>query len=330
MFVIKRLLLIALLLWPSVMHADDTGDALSELYEVYATVQQFCGGISDRISQVSGVSKTNAMITAIGAVTAGGAMYAGLKKEELDQQLEEMGKTLCSIGGCDPDKVESMTDEDFFNVILPILIEMTIVDNASKVSEFMTLKSQYEEKLKKSKNLGNWRTSLLAGTVGTNVASAVISGLNKNQSDLVQQISACNAAVLEFDKAYNKAVAFGVNPIENLAMQSFRITIDNCGKISEDDITKIENRMKAVMGTSIAGASIGAVGIGTSIAANTNAIRLDNSDKGKQKEKTLNTVSNVAAGANVITGSIETILGVSLITLTKKLIGYAEMCEVTL
>ena len=100
-------------------------------------------------------------------------------------------------------------------------------------------------------------------------------------------------------------------------------------------IEKIENRMKGVMGTSIAGTVIGGVGVGTSAAANSdkymdleNKVNLSESDK--KKEHALNTTANVMAGANVATGAVETGLNISLITLTKKLIAAAERCEETL
>jgi hypothetical protein len=303
--------------------------ALADLYSVYETTSQFCDGISDRISAVSGISKINTGITATGTVGAGGALYAGIKKSETDQEIAELAKQLCADGGCDPNKVEAMSDQEFFDKILPTLIEM-ISRSESNAAEKMAQKSELDAMVAKSKRLGNWRTGLLAGTVGTNIASAIISGLNKNQSDLIQQISACNAAVARLREYYNRALQNGVNPIENPVMQTFQTTITNCGTLKISDVEKIEKRMTAVFGTSIAGATIGAVGTGTSIAANTDKIRNDNSDAGKQTEKTLNTISNVAAGTNIATGIVGTGLNISLITLTRDLMRTAQNCDDTL
>ena len=310
--------------------ADDTGVFLSDLYDTYQTVSQFCDGISDRISSVSGVTKVNTGVTAVGTVTAGGALYAGIKKSETDKKINELSQQLCADGGCDPDKVEAMSDEEFFNAILPTLVELISLSEENKIAEKMALKAQQDAEIAKSKRLGNWRTGLLAGTVGTNIASAIISGLNKNQSDLIQQISACNAAVSKLRNAYQSALSDGINPMENPVMQTFDRTIRECGTIKISDVEKIEKRMSVVMGTSIGGSVIGAVGAGTSIAANTDAVRNDNSDGGKQKEKILNTVSNVAAGANVATGLVETGFNISLISLTKDLLRSAQNCEDTL
>ena len=113
-------------------------------------------------------------------------------------------------------------------------------------------------------------------------------------------------------------------------MQTFEKTTKRCGTLSVSDAEKIEKRMTVVMGTSIAGTVIGAVGTGTSIAANTDSIRQDSTADGQKKEKTLNTISNVAAGANIATGLVETGFNISLISLTKDLLRSAQECEATL
>jgi len=301
--------------------ADETADTLSDMYEMYETVGQFCDGISDRISQVSGISKVNTAVTATGTVAAGGALYAGIKKSQTDTEIDELTKKLCDLGGCNQKNIEQMSNEEFFNNIMPVLVRIIEIEN---------LRNKIAEKQDESKRLGNWRTGLLAGTVGTNVASAIISGLNKDQSDLIQQVTACNAAVAKLRDAHNSALANGISPIENPIMQTFASTIKRCGTLNTDDVEKIEKRMTVVMGTSIAGAAIGAVGTGTSIAANTDAVRNDDTDAGKKKEKTLNTIANVAAGANVATGLVETGFNISLISLTKDLMRSAQECEGTL
>ena len=312
------------------VYADDTGVALSDVYDVYQAVGQFCGGISDRISSVSGIAKVNTGIGAVGTVAAGGALYSGIKKSQTDKEIENLSEKICKIGGCDPNKVEAMSDEEFFETVFPLLVEMMDLGEEEKITEVMSLRAEQDAKIAKSKRLGNWRSGLLAGTLGTNVASAIVAGLNKNQSDLIQQVSACNESVAKLRDVYGTALAQGINPLENPVMETFSKTLNRCGALQVSDVEKIEKRMNVVMGTAIGGAVIGAVGTGTSIAANTDKVRNDNSESGKKKENTLNTVSNVAAGANVATGLVETGFNISLITLTKKLMNTAQECEDTL
>jgi hypothetical protein len=192
--------------------------------------------------------------------------------------------------------------------------------------------AELQEKLERSKKLGNWRTGLMAGTIGTNVASAIISGINKNQSELIQHIQACNEAVKSVNNMSNKLKLEGVNPLENPIMKQLSNVNTWCNNINIADIEKIEKRMTGVMGTSIAGAVIGVAGTATSAAANSDKYmdeqkRLNLTEQEKNKKNNLNTASNVMAGANVVTGAGETGLNISLITLTKKLICQAEQCE---
>ena len=308
---------------PVMAVADDAGDAaLAELYETYETVRQFCDGISDRISSVSGVSKVNTAVTATGTVTAGGALVAGIMKSQTDKKIEELQKKICERGGCDPDKVAAMSDEEFLHSVAQPFIRQMELDR-----ELQRLQAEKDAATAKSKKLGNWRTGLLVGTTATNVASAIIAGLNRNQSDLIQQITACNAAVDKLRVARTAAINSGVDPIENPMINEFNTTIESCGALNVADIDKIEKRMTVVMGTS---AVSGAVGAGTSIAATTDSVRNEDTDAGKQKEKNLNTAANVSAGLATATGAVGTGFNISLITLTKKILKSAEQCEATL
>lgn len=305
--------------------APETNDSLQELYGVYETVQQFCGGISDRISSVSGVAKVNTAVTAVGTVASGGALVTGIMKSKVDKEIEELQKQICDRGGCDPEKVAAMSDEEFLDIVAKPFVRQLELDR-----ELKRLQQEKDAATAKSKKLGNWRTGLMAGGTATNIASAIIAGVNRNQSDLIQQITACNMAVDKLRTARSAAISSGVDPIENPILNEFNTTIQSCGSLNVADVEKIEKRMTVVMGTSIGGAVIGAVGTGTSIAANTDKIRNDDTDAGKQKEKTLNTAANVSAGLATATGAVGTGFNISLITLTKKLMKSAEQCENTL
>lgn len=300
----------------SSMSYGATGDLITEAQDTFNAARMVCSGISDEISKVSNVSKINTAVTGVGTVVAGGALVSGIKKSQEEEEIDKLVAQICNAGGCTPEGVESMSDEDFFNNVMQPMAEI----------------AELQERLERSKKLGNWRTGLMAGTIGTNVASAIISGINKNQSELIQHIQACNEAVKSVNNMSNKLKLEGVNPLENPIMKQLSNVNTWCNNINIADIEKIEKRMTGVMGTSIAGAVIGVAGTATSASANSDKYmneqnRLNLTEQEKNKKNNLNTASNVMAGANVVTGAVETGLNISLITLTKKLIKQAEQCE---
>lgn len=296
-------------------YADDA-DLIRKAEEIYEATRITCSGISDEISKVSNISKANTAVTAVGTVASTGALVAGIKKSEEEKEIEALIDKICAAGGCTAEGVEKMSDADFFNNVL-----MPMADIA-----------ELQKKINKSKTLGNWRTGLMAGTIGTNLASAIMSGLNIKQSDLVQHITACNTMVeslQDLDMEMRKA---GIDPRENQIMNKISSAKTWCNKLSTKDVEKIENRMKGVLGTSVVGGAIGVVGTATSAVANSDKyMKLENkmnlTDDQKKTEHALNTTANVMAGANIATGIVETGLNISLISLTKKMMQQAERCE---
>lgn len=290
-----------------VARADD----LQEATQLYNATQIACAGIADELSRISGVSVSNAVVGGVGTAVAGGALATGIAKEGIDKEIEQLVQQMCENGGCNSSSIETMSDEQLLGV----------VGNLANIHNLL------EEKREQSKKLGNWRTGLMAGTIGTNVTTAIVSGLNRDQSELIQQITACNTAVAQLASYKSRLIAAGVNPIENPIVNK----IDNvgtwCKPIDVKDVEKIEKRMTATMGTGIAGAVVGVAGTATSASANSKEISVDDTDADKQKRKNLNTASNILAGANVATGAVETGLSISLISLSKKLIQQAELCQ---
>ena len=307
------------------------GVLIGDAYEALEATRTVCAGIAQELSDISGVSIANTAITSVGTVAAGGALVAGIKKEKTDQEIAEILEEMCQNDRCDPTKIENMSDQEFYYEILPHIIDgfEAVYESELKElrSELEKLRSQQQQKTEQSKKLGNWRTGLMAGSTATNIASAILAGINRDQSDLAQHVSACNSATQQLQQKLQALQKLGISPFENPIFSDATITTDTCGKIDVKDIEKIEKRMTAVMGTSVAGATIGAVGTGISAAANSKKIREDNTDAGQKKEANLNTSANVMAGANIVTGAVETGFNASLIALTKKLIKKSQECE---
>lgn len=311
----KRILTMILIFMPFIASADDI-DIVKSAEQIFEATRIACSGISDEIGRVANISKANTAVTAVGTVAAGGALVAGIKKSQEEQEIEELIAKMCASGGCSAEGVNAMSNEQFL---------MNVLQPMAQIAEL-------QQKIDKSKKMGNWRTGLMVGTVGTNLASAIMSGVNTNQSDLIQHISACNEIVKSIPDMENELRKAGINPNEHIVVKKLSNVRTWCNQININDIEKIEKRMKGVMGTSIAGTAIGVVGVGTSAAANSdkymdaaNKVRL--TEEEKKKEHALNTTANVMAGANIATGAVETGLNISLITLTKKLMDQASRCE---
>ncbi len=287
-------------------------DVLSEAKDLYDSTYMVCAGIADELSKVSGVAKGGVAIGAAGTVASGGALTVGIIKANLDKKIEGLVEKMCALGGCDADGLKNMSDTDFYNNVMVSMADIS--DAIMRATE-------------QSKNLGNWRTALMAGTIVTNAASAILAGVNRDQTELIQHIQACNSAIDALVPYKNRLIASGVSPLQEPVIKKIDAVSTWCRPINVADVEKIEKRMGAVMGIGIAGTVVGVAGTTTSALANSEKIRSDDSVAGKAKEKKLNTASNVLAGVNVVTGVAETGLNISLITLSKKLIQQAEQCE---
>lgn len=312
----KQILFLLLLIMPMTILADESNVVINNARQIFEATRITCFGISDEIGKVANISKANTAVTAVGTVAAGGALVVGIKKSQEEKEIEELISKMCADGGCTAEGVQAMSDEQFL---------MQVLQPMAQIAEL-------QQKIDKSKKLGNWRTGLMAGTIGTNLASAIMSGLNINQSELIQHITACNDVIKTIPDMENELRKAGIGPMNDPIVKQLNSVRTWCNPIDIKDIEKIENRMKGVMGTSIAGGVIGIVGVGTSAAANSdkymdtaNKVRL--SEEERKKEHALNTTANVMAGANIATGAVETGLNISLITLTKKLMEQSSRCE---
>ena len=312
----RKLLCIVLSLTSISAFADDLSTAINSAEQICEATRIVCSGIADEISKVANISKANTAVTAVGTVAAGGALIAGIKKSQEEQEIEKLIDKICASGGCTATGVSAMTSNQFLTNVLQPMAQI----------------AELEKKIEKSKKLGNWRTGLMAGTIGTNLASAIMSGININQSDLIQHISACNDMIKSVSVVEQELKRAGANPAEYPVVKKLDNIKTWCSEINTADVDKIEKRMKGVLGTSVAGTAIGIVGVGTSAAANSNKYmdvqnKMNLSATEKDKEHALNTTANIMAGANVATGAVETGLNISLIKLTKKMIESAQRCE---
>lgn len=164
----------------------------------------------------------------------------------------------------------------------------------------------------KRKKLGNWRTGLLAVNTATNVAGATIAGTNKVKKPLEEQIDNCKTSVKNLKNEITRAKFNGedVSEAQNIASA--------CGEFEYTDLSKINNRAKGAEISSIVGAGTGFVGTITSAVANKSS---------GEKERKLDTASNVLAGGATVATGTATVFNATQIAAIKKVVDVAQKCE---
>ena len=303
----RKFLVLSLLL-PSVAWAD-----LLPLDEALRATYTACVGIDEELSDMKTMAGINTAVTAVGTAAAGGATVVGFVKQSTDKKIEVNLEKLREIESKNPGIESVDSDWDKFEAELS-------AELANAKAEIEKYQAEIEKFNKQSKNLGNWRTGLLAGSTATNVAGAVIAGVNKVDDDLKTQIDNCIAAVGNLRNSITQARINGVDvrEAETIARE--------CGEYEYVDVSKINKRGKGAMISSAVGAATGLAGTITSGVANANKTRGDNTDAGKQKEKNLNTAANVLSIGTTAASATATVFNATQISAIKKVAAVAEKC----
>ena len=281
-----------------------------------AKTRTACSGISDAMTDLKKMAGINTAVTAVGTVAGGVALGTGIAKASVDKQADELDEMIAELEAAGA--IEIKTDDQLYGVLAD-LFEETGTEEGKEVAE--SLRAERDALVKESKTLGHIRTGMLAGATVTNTAGAIIAGNNKVDDDLQTRIDNCKTAV---------------NTLQNVMMQArfdgedistAQQIVNACKEYYYIDISPINKRAKGAMVSSIVGATTGLAGTVTSAMANTDATRNDNSESGKQKEKNLNTASNVLAGTTTIASGVATVFNATQISAIKQAATTADKCE---
>lgn len=272
-----------------------------------------CVGIDDELSDLKTMAGINTAITSVGTAAGVGATVTGLVKSNKDKQIEIKLEKLREIEQKNPDL--QSTDAEWNNFESSLTSEL-----ANAKIEVEKYQAEIEKLNQQSKKLGNWRTGLLAGSTATNTAGAIIAGTNKVDADLTTQIDNCIGSVKTLKNSIMQARINGEDVSEAETIASA------CGEYEYVDVAKINNRAKGAMISSTVGAATGLTGTVISATANSNKIRDAQGDAAQQKEKNLNTASNVLAGATTAASATATVFNATQISTIKKVAAVAEKC----
>ena len=289
-----------------------------------------CIGIDDALHDMKVMAGINTAVTGVGTGLGIGAVAVGIAKANVDKTIEEEFEEMTTLtyeaSGNHPvaskEKFlkafkEYMNNDDLLsNLNENTQITVTVTTGANN-SEQIARKNELTQK---SKRLGNWRTGLIAGNTATNIAGAIIAGNNKVGQPLQEQIDNCKASVKSLGIAIAQAKINGDDVSEAQQIESA------CKEFEYIDVTKINNRAKGSMISSIVGTGTGVAGTITSAMANSNKIRDDDTDQGKQKEKNLNTAANVLSAGSAVASATATVFNASQIKAIKDVAQVAQKC----
>ena len=263
-----------------------------------------CVGIDDELADLKKLAGINTAVTAVGTAAGGAATVVGLVKASKDKQIENLKKRL-------PDVRESYGKTNY---------DKTVATNnfraAAKAYSGST-ETEIDRLTKQSKNLGNWRTGLMAGATATNIAGAAIAGTSLKKGDIQGHIDECMSRVSDLRSSIVQARMNGEDVSEAQGI------VKACSSYTGLDISKIQKQSKGSLVSSLVGTATGLAGTTTSAVANTDKTR----DGDKQKEKNLNTASNVLVGATTVASGTATVFNALQISTIKKVASAASECE---
>lgn len=272
-----------------------------------------CDDISQYFKSMKTTAQINTAITGVGTAAGVGATIVGIAKANVDKEIEKL--------------INDVKQRELEGVVT----RMTIDESQDYIEQTMELvrasvKSETPESEleKRSKNLGNWRTGLLAGNTATNIAGTIIAANNRTDKDLRTQLNNCNQAIKDLQDSKIQAQ---INNVDGATLQKMDRIINACRDYSILDLDKIDTPAKNAAISSGVGIAVGTAGVITSATANSAKIRNDDTDAGMAKEKNLNTASNVLAAGATITSGVATVFNAKQINTLNKAQQIATQCS---
>lgn len=300
---------------PCISYAYATTDILP-LDDALRATYTACIGIDDEMQHLKTMAGINTAVTAVGTAAGIGATVTGFVKANKDELIEKL--EMEKLRRIEESGINSAHINPVKNNVL------SNIDNA-KVSYMANadpneIQTEIDQLTKQSKNLGNWRTGLLAANTATNIAGAAIAGTNKVDKDLEAQIKSCVSAVDTLRKSMMQARMEGTDITEAQSIA------DACGDYEFVDVSKINKRATGAMASSIVGAATGLAGTVVSGVANSEQVRNDNSAAGKKKEQDMNMAANVLSIGATAASASATIFNATQIAAIKKVAVVSEKC----
>lgn len=295
---ITRILFFLPLFYANLAYGSDA----CEYDNIINDFRQNCVGINAELQEIKKYETANTVVTGVGTVAAGGALYAGIKKKDLDKHAEELVKRM--------ENIRNMSDAEF----MVFLKEMAQYQELKEQYDSMCqMKHDYEAKAKK---LGNVRTGLMAGNTATAVAGTVFSIKNRQDSDSIKDmIQQC----LDVIKNNEQKIGQAMVDCEREQYEKLKKVVSECRTLSTENMEKVSKKNK--VSTVVSGVNIGTGAAGTITSA------LANKNQYDQKTKNLNTAANVLAGTSMVASGVATVFNATTLKSINDNIRASQLCE---
>ncbi len=320
----KILVFFLLIIIPHAIQAEQT-NLTTAMQNTYLA----CVNIDDTLTELKKIAGINTAIGVTGTALGTGAFAAGIAKTNTDKEIEQTEvriEALREIAAQEsikgPKSISEIqqswfsdSDEDFLNEIAHLY------DTDNDDTSISQDEERLQELVQKSKKLGNWRTGLSAGATATSLTGAIISGVSNKNINLKESIAKCNQAVQHLSAIIVQSRLNGEDVTEAETI------VDACRGFDTVDASKITKTTQGTMVSSIVGTTTGMTGTVLSAVANSENIRTDNTEYGKQKEKNLNTASNVLTAGTSVANAVSTVFSAVQIAELKKIVAISETCS---
>lgn len=284
-------------------------DLIAALQNTYSA----CVGINSKLESLKKMAGINTAITGVGTGLGIGATAVGIVKSKRDEEIDKLTAQLNAQGA-----IEIKTKEQLYDVVTRLL-DKTGDSQAHAMAN--RLREEMRQKQQQSKKLGNWRTGLLAANTATNIAGTVIASKNRINDDLQAHINRCKSSLSQLSRAKVQAELEGIDTTDASSI------LNACNGFNSIDLSKINSRATGAMAASAVGAVTGLTGTITSAVANSDSTRQLGADGLRtDKEKNLNTASNVLAGTSTVASATATVFNAIQIKAIKDVVSVAETC----
>ena len=176
------------------------------LYDALRATYTACVGIDDELADLKKMAGINTAVTGVGTATGVGATVTGLVKASKDSKIEELEIKLEKLREIETKNQQQESEGNDFDAFASEF-EAQYESIARQLKDYQ---SEIDKLTEQSKNLGNWRTGLLAGSTATNIAGAAIAGTNKVSVGLKEQIDTCIKAVDDLQQSMMQARLNGI------------------------------------------------------------------------------------------------------------------------